>query len=134
MYRQAAIIALDKCIDEVNEFGKGVSVRTGATMSEGTAWANMSILRAKAITGINIAKRLLEESGSEEECEVHIIQMDSETPDPFKTMLEKLGEEMQAHKADKPNKCPRCGTQIAFPDTKVCWFCGMALMADKGAE
>jgi len=131
MYRQAAIIALEETLDLVADYMPMVPTPHSANVK---CRQTANDIKARAITGINIAKRLLEESGSEEECEVHIIQMDSETPDPFKTMLEKLGEEMQAHKADKPNKCPRCGTQIAFPDTKVCWFCGMALMADKGAE
>jgi hypothetical protein len=131
MYRQAAIIALDECIKEVENFGKGAPIRIGATMSESTAWSNINIVKARAITGINIAKRLLEESDPKEECEVHIIQVDAtDMPDPFKTMLCKLCEGDWG----KAAKCPRCGNEEICPGDKFCKICGMALMAGKEAE
>lgn len=121
MYRQAAIIALDETLRNIDSF---------KFSHTGVSSVAAGSLQARTITGINIAKRLLEESGPKEDCEVHIFQMDaSEMPEPFKTMIGRLLQE-----APRLTKCPRCGNEEISPGAKFCKICGMALMADKGAE
>lgn len=128
MYKQAAIIALEETIDLVADYMPLIANQHNAnTICRQTA----NEIKARAITGINIAKRLLEEPDTKEECEVHIIQMDAtDMPDPFKTMLCKLCEGDWG----KAAKCPRCGNEEICPGDKFCKICGMALMAGKEAE
>ncbi len=65
--KQAAITALDECINGIEAFGKGVPIRPGTTMTEGTAWANIRALKERAITGMKIAMRILNEPEPTEE-------------------------------------------------------------------
>ena len=79
MSKQAAIIALDECIKEIGAFGPCEPIRINATTTEGTAWANMRVLRERAITGMKIAMRLLNESEKAEEIQIHIVEAVSYT-------------------------------------------------------
>ena len=135
MYKKAAVIALNETIDLVADY---MPLIANPHNANAICRQTASEIKARAITGISIAKRLLEESSPKEECEVRVISFgfgDMEPkegkPDPFKTMLEKLSEEMQAHKAG----CPRC-KNVNRPQDKFCRYCGMALMqvSEKGAE
>ncbi len=92
--------------------------------------ANRGVILRGAF-GLQVIETLM----SEPECEVNVIsfgfgEMEPKADHPFKTMLEKLCEEMQAHKAG----CPRCHNEEIGPKDKFCKICGMALLADKGEE
>lgn len=114
MSKQAAIIALAECISAIEGFGKGVPIRPGATITEGTAWANIRALKERAITGIKIAMRILNEAEPTEETQIHIIEVPGDS------------------KQQRPEQaCPRCGNEEFGAGAKYCQICGLPLFVAK---
>lgn len=114
MSKQAAIIALAECISAIEDFGKGVPIRPGATMTEGTARANIRALKERAITGMKIAMRILNEPEPTEETQIHIIEVPGDS------------------KQQRPEQaCPRCGNEEFGAGAKYCQICGLPLFVAK---
>ena len=126
MSKQAAIIALAECISAIEDFGKGVPIRPGATITEGTAWANIRALKERAITGIKIAMRILNEPEPTEETQIHIIEVPRDPSDD--TMKKAL---YQMAGIGIPPHCPRCGNEEIEPGAKFCEICGLPLFVAK---
>ena len=114
MDKQAAIIALDECINGIEAFGQGAPIRLGATMTERTAWANIRVLKERAITGMKIAMRILNESEKAEEIQIHIVEVQAD------------GNQQKSKRT-----CPHCGNEEISPGAKWCQICGLPLFVSK---
>jgi len=114
MSKQAAITALDECIKEIEAFGPSVPIRPNSTTTEGTAWANIRVLKERALTGMKIAMRLLSDPEPTEEIQIHIIEAPGDS------------------KQQRPEQaCPRCGNEEFGAGDKYCQICGLPLFVAK---
>ena len=98
MYKQAARIALDESIKRIASYG------SKSTAINPEARHLLDGLKDTAITGINIAKRLLEESDTRPE--IHAPKGTEEKP-PFMSPI-----------------CMTCGNEEFTPNAKYCKICG----------
>lgn len=110
MYKKAAIIVLDECIKSIEGYAS-----KNHNMPPGTQLL-LNSLKNRAITGINIAKRLLEEDAPQPE--IHVFEINIE---------ESRGEE------NNPSACPVCGNEEVGQGDKFCKICG-APTPEKEAE
>jgi len=124
--KQAAITALDECIKEIEAFGPSVPIRPNSTTTEGTAWANIRVLKERALTGMKIAMRLLSDPEPTEEIQIHIIEVPI---DPSDDTMKKVIYQMAG--IGIPPHCPRCGNEEIGPGAKFCHICGMPLFVAK---